>query len=288
MGLETVAMLSSMALSAGSSIYGGMQQDKASRRAGRRANRLENRAFGMMEEGPTSVEQLIQEYLGNIGQDGILQQMRASPEGQYQQDVINTLLGITESGGDPFDTSELFAALEPIEADMRDEAVAELRGGASGLGQRFGSASQRAEAELLSDIVNQSAGRRAQIQQGSYEAGQGRKMGALGMLLDRLARAENLATTQTGVETSLLQMLLGGEQARRGYNAQLFGFGAGMPQAPPQMGMANAGGDIAQLLMMYPFMQQLLGGQQTAIPSAPADPFAGMAAPTYNMPAWAY
>lgn len=143
----------------------------------------------------------------NTGQDGFMQMIRR--------------------GTGSFDNSQLFDTLGTLADEEQEEQVAGLRAGASGLGQRFGSAMFEQESELRADLENQQAARRAQIAQESFRGMSERALGAAGLLGDRLS-------SRRSIQLAGLQSLLGAQRARRAQQAQFLSLLAGVParQAP--------------------------------------------------------
>lgn len=255
--------MAALALGAGSQIWGAFGQNRAAREQASFQNRMRRQLLGQRSTGPSEYETMLQSLFFNSGQDGILQQMRNGPEDQVQQDVINMLMGITETGN-PFDTSEMFKALETQDARTRDDSVATLRAGTSGLGQRFGSAAGGAEADLLAQLADQTALRNAGIQMQSYESAQGRRQQAAGGVLQatQAQEAEQLALAQ--LVQSILGQLMGADQNRQSMNAQLTSAAAGMGGIQAPNAIPGAVGDISNLLFMLPMFEQLMGGSPSS------------------------
>jgi hypothetical protein len=261
--------IAALALSAGSQLWGAHGQNRANAANARFQRQNRRMLLDQMQRGPSEYETLLRSMFLNTGQDGIMQQMRNGPEDQVQQDVINTLMGISQTG-DPFDTSEMFKALGLQDARTRDESVATLRAGASGLGQRFGSASGRAEADLLSELADQTALRNAGIQMQSYESAQGRRQQALGGVLQatNAQEAEQMALAQ--LMQSVFGQLMGAEQGRNSFNAQLLSAASGMGGVQAPSATPGAVGDIGNLLFMLPMFEQLMNPDRRPASTAAA------------------
>lgn len=188
----------------------------------------------------------------NTGQDSIMQMLRADPRTK----VDETLQGMIDQQGNPFDTSEMFRALGVIDQRNTDSAVAQTRAGSSGLGQRFGSYMQRTEGNMRTQANENAAARNAGIQMQSYEAAQGRRMGGLGMLSGR-------EQFNRSMNANLAQMLQQGGLSAAGL--QLQGVGSNNAAMQAQAGMdlqsqlanQSAGLNAAQMNQ-----QGMLAGQQ--------------------------
>jgi len=210
MGLE-VAL--GMGLMAAGGAYGAYEQGAANRRNTRaQQNALNQRnAMGqslMLGEGADAeTQRALQQWLGslgspatygaptlqaaqvdlagllqglpqfNVGQDSLLQAMRADPTVQMDSATAARLGGIAASG-QPFDTTAQFAALQAQDRDRAREVSRQVRGSAGSVGERLGSARFRAESDAQSQLANDAAARNAQIAQAAYEAAQGRRMTA--------------------------------------------------------------------------------------------------------------
>jgi hypothetical protein len=206
---------------------------------------------GLMPGGMPMVNMMAPGQNFNTGQDGLMQSLRSDP----QTKVDETLGGIGHEGGNPFNTSELFRALGVMDQENTNQAVAQTRAGASGLGHRFGSYMANQEGNMRTQANNAAAARNAQIGMQSHEGAQARAMQALGMLSGR-----EQFNTQAGMQgqqnqMQLLQTLLGAQQGRMGQNMQLaqLGYGAGQPVAAP--GYGGAFQDAGQMASMWAMMQ---------------------------------
>lgn len=263
------ALLISGLLSAAGSGYNAYSQSQGARRANRRQDSLLGEAAGMRTSGPSDAEQLIMQLLGggndagssfNVGQDALMQMLRA-PGGAAEKS-LNSMVGT----GNPFDTSGLFESLGVVDQRMIDSNADALRAGASGLGQRFGTAATRAEGSMRREALQDIGARNAQVAMGSHESAQDRILQSAAQLLGIDQMRGGWASTlgqmgmqEQGMETNLLSMLLGAENSRRGFNLQTLGLGAGMQPMMPGYTYGNALGDVGQLIMMM----QLLGGSGT-------------------------
>lgn len=260
------ALLISGLLSAAGSGYNAYTESQNARKTNRRQKALLGEAAGMRTSGPSSVEQQLLALLGqgnnqssafNVGQDSLMQMLRA-PEGAADRS-LNAMV----DDGNPFDTSGLMEALGIVDQRMIDTNANQLRAGASGLGQRFGTAGMRAEGTMRREALQDVGARNAQLSMGSHEAAQARILQAASQLFGqdqaRAGWATNLAQLgiqDQGQDMNILGMLLNAENARRGFNLQTLGMGMGAQNAMPGYTYGNALGDVGQLLMMM----QLLGG----------------------------
>lgn len=305
-----VMTASAMGLQALGGAYSAHQQSEAVKAQNARQDAILQQAAGMRQYGMGDVEKMLlglyntdtnspgvtfnptQLDLGgilqqggyNTGQDALMQMLRSTPDSNLNRS-LNAIIG---GGGNPFDTSKMFEALGTVDQRNTNQQVTDLRGGAGGLGQRFGSAMMGAETALRGNISADLNSRNAQIQAGSYESAQNRLLQAAAQLaardqftaglagqvrqggidLSQLFMQNNQANNAAGAQAAsmnqqnrnfgaqLLQMLLGAEQNRNNFNLQTLGLGAGMQQAVPQYGYGNAAGDFGQLLM---FMQMMNG-----------------------------
>lgn len=195
---------------AGLNIFGNIQQNNA---ANKKNQGITDMAGGMFM--PTSgIPGILQSI--NPGNDALMQFLRADPSRQ-------------------FDTSGAFTALEANDQRQIDQASNSLRAGYAGLGQRFGTASQRQEGRLRGDFAAQIAARNAGIAQSSFESAQGRSMNAATLL-------SQLASSIYGTNTS--------------NNRDLLAIMAGLPPAGNSASAIGGGlTDIGQLL----YIMQSLG-----------------------------
>jgi hypothetical protein len=238
MGIETAAMLlgGAGALAGGA---GNIAQARAQRRRGRRAEEM---LQGAGLDSPGFLESILRGDF-NVGQDGGMQALRSIPG-------IDTLQEISETGL-PLDTSELFGALAPLRRRQLQEGLGELRAGAPGIGQRFGSAMMRGEQETTRRHLEDVAGIDAAVTAQAHEGAAGRRMGASQFLTNILAALE---------------------QGRQQMGVQAAGILGGLPVGAENFGQPFA--DLGQLLLM----SQLLG-------QGNLDPFVPAARRQPNLPA---
>lgn len=300
----TALTLGALGLQGAGMGYNAYQQNKAANRQNQRQDQLLSQAAGMRQGGMSEVERMLLGLTGaggqpgfnptqlnldsilsqggyNIGQDALMQQLRATPDSNLNKSLNSILSG----GGNPFDTSGMFDALGAVDQRNTNQQVAGLRAGSSGLGARFGSAQLGAETALRQNISSDINARNAGIQQGSYESAQGRMLQAASQLAARDQYATGIANTlrqggldlaslfmqnnnannATGMQAAsmnqnyqaqILQMLLGAEQNRNAFNLQTLGLGMGMQPMMPNYGYGNAAADMGQLLMFYQLLNQ--------------------------------
>jgi hypothetical protein len=230
MGVDPVT--AAMVFSAAGSVVDTVGNVSQNRSAGRRANRIESAAMGQMSNTPSELERLLRSRF-NVGQDGGMQFMRSSPGGAAISELSET--------GSPFDTSEMFDALQPVRGRQLNEGLAALRAGAPGLGQRFGSAMLRNEGQTVLEHLQNIAAQDSQMQFQAHESAQGRRLQA--------------SQIGFGSELGFLQLMAQLEQNRRSGNLQALGIAAGVPQ-PGAISYGQPGQDIGQLLLL----SQLTGG----------------------------
>lgn len=306
----TAIGLGALGLNAAGMGYNAYSQDKAAKAQNEQQQALLQAAAGMRQYGPSAVEQMLLGLYGkqgqgsgsawqpssidmgaltggggfNMGQDALMQMLRAGP----QSNLDKSLNSILSGGGNPFDTSKMFDALGVVDRRNTNQQVADLRGGAGGLGERFGSAMMGAETALRQNVSSDINSRNAQIQAGSHESAQARMLQAAAQLAGRDefyaglgsnirqggldfgqlmmqannsqnaagAQARSMGQQENAFGAQLLQMLLGAEQNRNAFNLSTLGLGAGMQVAQPGYGYGNAASDLGQMMMFL----QMMGG----------------------------
>jgi hypothetical protein len=307
-GTGTALTLGAMGLQGLGMGYNAYSQNQNANRLNQRQDALLQQAAGMRQQGMGEVEKLLLGLVGsnpqgtsytptqldlsgvlsqggfNVGQDSLMQQLRATPGSNLNKSLEAVLAG----GGNPFDTSKMFEALGAVDQRNTNQQVAGLRGGASGLGQRFGSGMLGAETALRQNISSDVNARNAGIQQGSYESAQARLLQAAAQMAQRdqfqagladqirrggldvaslfmqnnntnnatAAQAASMNQQNRGFDAGLLQMLLGAEQNRNAFNLQTLGLGAGMQPAMPSYGYGNAASDFGQMMMFLQMLNQ--------------------------------
>jgi hypothetical protein len=252
MGLETVAagaMIGGNLLNSG---FGYMNQRANRRQANDWRNYMMQQIQGQMVDPNqrSPYEDILAQYMTpmgrfNMGQDGGMQALRA--DGNRQMNAMGVYQDIMRGGGNPFDTSEMFRALGAVDDRQMANAVAQMRAGATGLGQRFGGAMLNQEADLRRDMLQNLQARNAGIQSQAYEAAQGRLMGA--------ADASQAAIMQ------MIQQGYGMSMGNRQMNAQLLGMLSGQQPVPySQNPLGQMAMDAGQSYLMWRYMQSLMGG----------------------------
>lgn len=205
MGVDPLT--AAIAAQAGGQIIGGITGDRANARNQRAQQKWQQQIFGQGQQmlgqgqdyGP-EIQKFLSSLQGqgpdqfagegdidinslfgggfNAGNDALNQVLR----GGTDKGADSYLSSLVAGGGLPFDTSDMFNKLGALDEQNLGKSVAQLRGGAGSLGQRFGSALGDREAALRVQDLTTRGARNAGIQQTAYEAGQGRALGAAGML----------------------------------------------------------------------------------------------------------
>lgn len=202
--------------------------------------------------GSPGIPSIFQMPMLNSGNDGLMQLLRGSGgAGRTLNELATT--------GNPFDVSQMFTSLQPIEDRMLEETLGDLYGSFSGPGQRFGTAAMRGASDLRGRALEDAMLRRSQISQSAFEAAQGRRLGASQLIGALTGQADELGlrsgvANQNAYAQQIAQMLsalgmLGGMgQQRQGFNAGLAGMFAGMPMPQSTMGAIGSGmGDLASI-----------------------------------------
>lgn len=204
----------------------------------------------------------------NPSQDPYLQMMRSNT--LTQNDIQGT--------GNPFDTTDLFGALDTKNTMDLNKQVSDLQGSYGSFGQRMGSAAMNAQSNLRSTFLTNANAQRQQLAMQSYTDAQNRRLQALGIGAGREAQVGSQQLAQSGQQLGAQefnaqqtqnwnQFMMGGltqansmQQAQQGQNMGLLSLIAGLPmgQAPVSQPSATGGaiGDIGQLLMMYKLLGQ--------------------------------
>jgi len=180
----------------------------------------------------------------NAGQDALMQMLRSNPmeaSNRSMTEMVNT--------GNPFDTTELFRSLGVMDERARGDALAGVRAGSSGLGQRFGTAMARESNNTMAQLLEGAAARNAQIAMGSHESAQGRKLGA----------ASQLGQNQS-LMAGLAQMLMGSDAQQQNQQLNALSLLLGMPMG--QSAATGVGSDIGSMGQMLAFMEMMRGAQR--------------------------
>jgi len=186
--------------------------------------------------------------MANTSQDSIMQMLRGGGD--------KSIFGGMLATGNPFDTSDMFKALQVTDARNTNAQVAGLRSGAAGMGQRFGGSMMQQEGRLRQGIAENLNVRNAGIQMNAYEAAQGRRTSTLDQLLRGAGMNMDAARQNQTLQLAAISQMFNQQLGQRNYNMNLFGIQSGIPigqnTAP---GYGSAIGDLGQLLAMYPMMQ---------------------------------
>lgn len=269
MGVDPITM--AIAAQAGGQIIGGISGDRANARNQRAQSQWQNKIFGAGEAlkgqeqsmspeiqklldqltgtgpekfggmGDIDINSLFKDSGFNAGNDALNQVLR----GGTDKGADSYLRSMMEGGGLPFDTSDMFSKLGTMDEMNLTKSVAGLRGGAGSLGQRFGSALGDRESSMRSTDLATRGARNAGIQQGSYEAGAGRALGAAGQLNDNMLRLLGIQT-QAGTALNAAGQNAAGirlqaEQGNRQYGLDKYGANQSAAQARIQQILAGLG-----------------------------------------------
>jgi hypothetical protein len=135
MGMDPITI--GLGLGAASSIYGAVQGNRSQHAAQNVANQnfgLQQQAYNDTKARNMQLQNLILPMIGgngsgfNIGQDGMMQQMRGMPDGRPDTGYLDSMRALSNQ-------------------DLNDQISAQ-RGAVGSLGQRFGTAQSRIEAGL--------------------------------------------------------------------------------------------------------------------------------------------
>lgn len=249
MGLETAA-----AVGAGSQLVGAFQQDQANKRTAQANNAFRQQMLatgqGLMDTGTnpfvTQLNDFVSKLYGskqgvnagqinpsmvdmgsitpnlNPGNDAIMQLLRANPDNQLDPTGTAFLKDQVATGGHPFDTSSMFAALQPVDQRNINQQVNSLIASSSGggLGERFGTAMADRGVNLRTRALQDINARNAGIQQQAYEAGMGRATNAADALNSNFATGAGIRlNAANNLNANLLNLAgfqLQGAQANAG------------------------------------------------------------------------
>lgn len=242
-----------------------------------RQNQLSSAAQGQMQNGPSSIEQLLSQFIGgagtpnfnakNLSTDPYMQALGGSNATAAGNRSNATYSGMINNGGNPYDLSSLFQALGAQQQQTQQRGVASLNANTGSFGRRYGSAGQMGVGNYLAQTDTGFNATKQQIAQQSFNDAQGRMLGAAqglgqnanaqnGQLLQALGLGQSSAGQQGNYITNLLQMLGGNMNQRLNRNESLLG--AANPQGPNPL----AGGfdNIGNMLSLGPSLLGLLGG----------------------------
>ncbi len=157
----------------------------------------------------------------NVGQDALMQFLRADPTGKMQG--ANGVLQEIAQTGLPSNLTPIFEQAANVNRDNNAELLASLTGQSRSLGQRFGSATQRIEADTARRLANEQSLQNSQLALQAGEAAAGRRLNAAstlgGFQLQGAGQLLNAGQAQT---QTLLQALLanaGNQQQADTFNA---------------------------------------------------------------------
>lgn len=191
------------------------------------ANQI-NPNFGAMQiatPNGINVQQVGGPRLGsdfNMGQDALMQMLNRSP-GQQKDRAMEMQLRSMYGNGGQQDLSNLFAAQLPGQLNLLDQQVSQLRGGAGSLGQRFGSSLRGDEMKMRTDFLNNVNLNQQNALSQAYDAGQNRRLQALGLGGQNVQAANQNAIQGAGVQQGAAQQLLNSalQAAQMGQTADL-------------------------------------------------------------------
>lgn len=216
--------------------------------ASQRANRESKRRMGLVEPQLLKIAQGF-----NTGQDSYMQGGRVDPFASSN----TALQSIIDQG--PMDLSSLYESLGIVDERARKGALADVRAGSSGLGQRFGTSMTRESNDAMMQLLEMSAARNAQLGMQAYEGQQGRKLQAAGAMGSNAASQGQMQGNFQQQQLQALQMLLG------------------MPMGGQPSGVGNDIGGIGQLLAMFTMMQSMnqQPGVKPKVPASAGTPYFG-------------
>lgn len=261
MGFDPVT--AGIGLMAGSSILGGMSQDKANKANAKSANAWQSQiaslAQGMMT--PTSggkYQTQLDDFIKslnftptegvtagpaaqidmssitpnlNMGNDALMQVIRGGAN--MNPTAMDFLTRTIQSGGNPFDLSSTFDTLGKTDARNIDTQVNSLiaQNAGGGLGERFGTATMDRAARLRENLLADINSRNAGMASTEYNNAQGRAAGAAQLLsqddLARLSTLINAGGTLNQGAINAGQLALTGAQANAGATNNMNQFNAG-------------------------------------------------------------
>ena len=192
----------------------------------------------------------------NAGQDGLMQFLRSDPAGKMQG--TNAVLQEIAATGLPSDISSLFTQASAVNRDNNADLLAQATGTGGGLGQRFGSATQRVAGDTARRLANEQSLQNSQLALQVAEAAAGRRLGAASQLGQfQLQGNSQLLGAGQGQQQLALQAALANQQ--NAFNTGTFNANLGAQNAQFNAGAANQAGatNAAQAL------QALMANQQS-------------------------
>ena len=204
----------------------------------------------------------------NAGQDGLMQFLRADPAGKMQG--TNGVLQEIAATGLPSDISSLFTQASAVNRDNNADLLAQATGTGGGLGQRFGSATQRVAGDTARRLANEQSLQNSQLALQVAEAAAGRRLGAASQL-GQFQLQGNSQLLQAGQQDAqrALQAALANQQVgtqvalanqQNAFNTGTFNANMGAQNSQFNAGASNQASsqNAAQVL------QALLANQQSA------------------------
>jgi hypothetical protein len=241
MGLETAALIAA-GVGTAAQAAGGYAASSA---ANKRQAGITRAATGMMENGPSGVEQSLSNFgdMFNVnssfngGQDALLQMLRAKPWAQqgYADDRLRAASAAT-----PFNLTDQFAAFRDTANQNITDQVNQLHAGVGSMGRRFGTGTANAEALLRARGVTGLNQTVADLSNSAFESAQNRGLSAAQIAGNLGVARGQLGVSAAGQASSAglaqLQMMLQAltsqgqmAQNRRQGNINLLGITAGQP-----------------------------------------------------------
>lgn len=251
-------MAGAAALSALSSLWGAFSQNKTNRANQRmmqqRQQGLDTDVRGRLGSGPSEAEKILMGLLtgGEFGGEG---------GGGFDNEAFNTgqdsLMQMLRE--DPFDPSGMFKSWEPIEQRQLDLALSDAFAGASGLGQRFGSAMMKQEGQVRGEAAQGGAARREEATMKLHETDADRRMNIANILGNMGVQEGQANQNQMALMLQGIMGLGGMEQNRSNSDMQLLQLMYGMPGGAQQgSAMPGALGDMSQMMMFLPMLMQMM------------------------------
>jgi hypothetical protein len=281
MGFAALLPFAGQAISAISGLIGGNSQANAQKQAAKAAQ-------GQIQNSPSSLETMLQQFISqagmpnfnaqNLSTDPIMQALLNSSATAAGNKSNATYSGIINNGGNQFDLSSLFGALQKQQSYTQGQGVAAINANQGSFGRRYGSAGQMGVGNYLAQTDTNFNAQKQQIAQSSFNDAQNRVFQAAaglgqnanaqnGGILQALGMAQQGQGQQASFLTNLLQMLGTNMNTRLNRNASLLG--AANPTNPNPL--LSAAGDFGNAVSLGPMLTQLLGGGggTPGIPNSP-------------------
>lgn len=211
----------------------------------------------------------------NVGQDALMQFLRADPEGRMTG-ANGTLQEIAQTGL-PSNLSSMFADATAVNQANNADILASITGQSRSVGQRFGSATRRIEGETARRLANEQALQNSQFALQAGEAAANRRLSAASQLGSfQLQGAGQLLNAGQNERALLASLLQGNQQANLAANQ----FNAGQANANAQFNASSQNQVSAQNAANL--LQSLLSNQQANNQLAQFNVTAGMQANQQN------